>query len=95
MAELLAVVTGKGQVTIPAEVRKALDIKRGDVVAFTLPDPESGSSTVRRAQSPTKGMVARTAGIFKHHGVALTPREEEDAAEQAWADEVVERMGGA
>ncbi len=95
MAELLAVVTRKGQVTIPAEVRKALDLKRGDLVAFTLPDGQSRSSTVRRAQSRQDSVVARTAGIFRRQEAALSPREEEDAAEQAWAEEVMERMNGA
>jgi len=36
MEESLATITAKGQVTIPAEIRKALGLKPGDKVAFTL-----------------------------------------------------------
>ncbi len=34
--ELIATLTSKGQVTIPAAVRKRLDLKKGDTVAFEL-----------------------------------------------------------
>jgi AbrB family looped-hinge helix DNA binding protein len=33
-----SVVTRKGQITIPAEIRRALNIKEGDKVAFTMDD---------------------------------------------------------
>ena len=92
--ELHAVVTRKGQVTIPAEVRRVLNLKRGDVVAFTLPDPHTGSTTVRRAPTPETSVVARTAGIFHSDQPALNPREEREAAGQAWADEALERLRG-
>ena len=36
MQEHRSVVTRKGQITIPAEIRCALDIKEGDKVAFTI-----------------------------------------------------------
>ena len=39
MKELLTVVTRKGQVTIPAELRRALNLKEGDRVAFVR-DPD-------------------------------------------------------
>ena len=38
-------------------------------------------------------MVEQTAGIFRGAQPALTPREERAAAEQAWADEALERLG--
>ncbi len=34
MKEHLSVVTRKGQITIPAEIRRALDLKEGDTVAW-------------------------------------------------------------
>ena len=36
MEESLATITAKGQVTIPAEIRRILGLKPGDKVAFTL-----------------------------------------------------------
>jgi AbrB family looped-hinge helix DNA binding protein len=93
IAELLAVVTRKGQVTIPAEVRKALYLKRGDVVAFTIPDSPTGAATIRRAPSARASVVERTAGIFKSPQPALSPSQEREAAELAWAEEALTRRG--
>ena len=90
---MLALVTRKGQVTIPAEVRKALGLKRGDRVAFTLPDSPTGASTVRRAPSARASVVERTAGIFRSDQPALSPGEERESAQQAWAEQALERMG--
>lgn len=51
MKESLATVTAKGQVTIPAEVRKALGLSAGDKVAFIFDQGElkiePSSSTLR------------------------------------------------
>jgi AbrB family looped-hinge helix DNA binding protein len=91
MAELRAVVTRKGQVTIPAEVRKALDLRRGDVVAFTIPDSPTGATTIRRAPRTKTRVVERTAGIFKSPHPALSPSQEREAAELAWAEEALTR----
>ena len=93
MTELLAVVTRKGQVTIPAEVRKALSLQRGDLVVFSLPDANSGAATVRRAPATRESVVARTAGMLKGPLPVLDPQAERAAAEQAFADEAAERMG--
>jgi AbrB family looped-hinge helix DNA binding protein len=49
MKELLTVVTRKGQVTVPAEVRRALNLKQGDRVAFRL---EDGVARLAPAPSP-------------------------------------------
>src|SRR3954452_23179397 len=89
MKEVLTVVTRKGQVTVPAEVRKALDLKQGDKVAFELPDCPDGAVSMRRVGSA----VENTAGIFRNPGPLLSAREERAAAEQAWADDAMERMG--
>ena len=40
MKEILATITSKGQVTLPAEVRKILGLKSGDKIAFTVEDNE-------------------------------------------------------
>jgi antitoxin PrlF len=85
MKEHLSVVTRKGQITIPAEIRRALDIKEGDKVAITL---EAGEVKLSR----TGSVVAATAGALKSDMPALTPSEERKAAEQAIAEDVVARM---
>jgi AbrB family looped-hinge helix DNA binding protein len=36
MREILATVTGRGQVTVPAEVRRLLGTKKGDKIAFVI-----------------------------------------------------------
>ena len=85
MKEHLSVVTRKGQITIPAEIRRALRIKEGDKVAFTM---EAGEVKLFR----TGSVVAATAGALKSDMPPLTPEEERKAAEQAIAEDVVTRM---
>lgn len=85
MLRLRTKVTRKGQVTVPVEIRRALGLKEGDPVEFTLKDGE-----VRFAR--TGSVVERTAGIFKSNEPPMTERELKDAAEQAIADDAYERM---
>ena len=87
MKETLSVITRKGQVTVPAEIRQALGLKQGDKVAFLLEGTE-----VRLV--PSAGVVARTAGALRGELPALSPREEKDAFEQGVAAEVAEELGG-
>lgn len=47
--EKAATLTSKGQITIPAEIRKALGLKRGDAVIF---ETVSEGVLVRRAVKP-------------------------------------------
>jgi antitoxin PrlF len=51
MKELLTVVTRKGQITLPAEIRKSLGIKEGDKVAVSLGDPETSPVVLRPVRS--------------------------------------------
>lgn len=51
MKELLTVVTRKGQITIPAEIRRALGIKEGDKVALSLVDAERPQVCLRPVRS--------------------------------------------
>jgi AbrB family looped-hinge helix DNA binding protein len=85
MRAIRTTLTRKGQVTIPVEIRRALGLKEGDKVAFTMED-----GTVRLAR--TGSVVERTAGIAKTDLPPLTPREMREFAEQAIADEAYERM---
>ena len=87
MSELMTVVTRKGQITIPAEIRRALDLKEGDKVAVVLEGDE-----VRLARAGS--VVARTAGLLKTGRPPLTAEELRDAGEQAIAEDVVERLDG-
>ena len=60
MAE--AAVTSKGQITIPADIRKAMGIKSKDRVVFTvLPD----GTTVMRAKTKS---IAELKGVLKNPG---------------------------
>jgi antitoxin PrlF len=84
MNEQLTVVTRKGQVTIPADIRRALGIEEGDKVAFVLEDDQ--------VKLTRKGsVVEQTAGALKSNIPALSLREEREAAEQAIAEEALER----
>jgi AbrB family looped-hinge helix DNA binding protein len=85
MKEHQSVVTRKGQITIPAEIRHALNIREGDKVAITL---EAGEVKLSR----TGSVVAATAGALKGSMPLLPPSEERRAAEQAIAEDVVARM---
>ena len=87
MQERVGVVTRKGQVTIPAEFRRALGLKEGDKVAMSL---EKGGVRLSRSES----VVARTAGIFKTDEPAKTAEELRIIAEEAIAQDVMERSGG-
>ena len=58
MSGRITTVTQKGQVTIPAEIRKALKLQARDRVEFTLVD---GEARLR----PAKSVVEATAGAVK------------------------------
>ncbi len=82
--ERLTVVTRKGQITIPVEMRRALDLKEGDTVAVVLADDH-----VRLTKS--ESVVERTAGTLQSNRPPLTAEEERALAEAAIAQEVLER----
>ena len=78
-------VTSKGQVTIPAHIRRLLGVKPGDRVEFRV---RAGQVEIAPAQS----VVERTKGMFKTDMPRMTPEEERAWFEQAVADEVIESM---
>jgi AbrB family looped-hinge helix DNA binding protein len=86
MKELWTIVTRKGQVTVPAEIRRELELKEGDKVAFVLDEGE-----VRLVR--TTSVVERTAGALKSRKPPLTGEELREAAERAIAQEAAERTG--
>jgi AbrB family looped-hinge helix DNA binding protein len=85
--EYTSVVTRKGQVTVPAEIRKSMGLKRGDKIAWV---EENGHVTVRQARS----VAERTAGIARPYlqGRRYSIEEEKEAFAQAVAEEVVASM---
>ncbi len=87
MHERLTVVTKKGQVTIPVEIRRALKLKEGDQVAFVV--EADNQVHLRRSES----VVERTAGALRGSEAPLPADQLREAAEQAIAEDVVERMG--
>ena len=60
MRELPATITSKGQVTIPAEVRRHLGLKKQDKIAFVI-EPEGGVR-VKAPHYPTLESLAGAAG---------------------------------
>lgn len=86
MKELWTIVTRKGQVTVPAEIRRELELREGDKVAFVLDEGQ-----VRLVR--TTSVVERTAGALKSRKPPLTAEELREAAERAIAHEAAGRMG--
>lgn len=84
MRVLHTTVTRKGQITVPKEARDVLGLREGDRVNVILRD---GRVEIERAG----GVIAKTAGIFNGRAAPMTAEELRDAAEQAIADDVVER----
>lgn len=72
--------TRKGQLTIPAPIRRLLGVGPQDRVAFLVRDGEIHLA-------PATSAVARTAGVLGSNQPALSPEEEEAAAEAAIAEE--------
>ena len=81
MHEMLTVMTRKGQITVPAEIRKALGLHEGDKVALVL---EQNQVRLRRAGS----VVAQTAGMLKTSGMPVSAEELREVAEKAIAEDV-------
>jgi len=84
--EHLSVITRKGQVTIPLEIRRALSLNEGDKIAFEV---EGDRVRIARRDS----VVTRTAGALSSDAPMLSPEEERQAAEHAIAQDVMKRMG--
>lgn len=80
MREHTSSITSKGQVTIPADIRRLLGVAPHDKIAFVI-----DADQVRIA--PATSVVARTAGILGSDHPKGTPAEEAVAAELAMAEE--------
>ena len=83
MAELLTVVTRKGQITVPAEIRRALGLKTGDRVAVELDD---GGARIRPARSDIEASYQAVPAL-------ATPRTLAEMSEIAWDEHAQEAAG--
>jgi AbrB family looped-hinge helix DNA binding protein len=63
MKEQLTVVTRKGQITLPAEMRRLLGIKEGDKVAVTV--VEEGGEEPRLSLKPVRSVAEMTFGAVR------------------------------
>ncbi len=79
MEERLTVMTRKGQITIPAEIRRALGLKEGDKVAILLPDPGSDEIHLH----PVHSVAEVTFGAFSPRKCPEDFRELREAFKQA------------
>lgn len=86
MRELYTVITRKGQITLPAEVRRELDLKQGDRIAVSI---DANEVRLRASSS----VVERTAGAFKSDQPPLSAEALRVRAEDAWAEDAIERLG--
>lgn len=78
----LSTVTSKGQITIPVEIRRSLNIEPGDRV---IVEEREGGVFLRTPES----VVEQTAGILNAFVPArpFTPRDEREAFGQALAED--------
>ncbi len=63
MKEIISTITSKGQVTIPAEVRKYLGVTATDKIAFVIDD--QGTVRLRVPRYPTIASLRGAAGSLK------------------------------
>jgi antitoxin PrlF len=77
--------TSKGQVTVPAELRRELGLQPGDRVEFVR---ENGTIRVRKAES----IVMKLAGSVKSQGRPLEPDEIHDFVAQGIADDYEQEL---
>ncbi len=61
MKEALTVVTRKGQITVPAEIRKALNLKRGDKVSLSVAEAGKAEAILK----PVRSVAEMTFGSVK------------------------------
>ena len=59
MVAHLGVITRKGQVTLPADIRRALNLQEGDTVAFRIEDGEVRVRPEAETRADPKGGVGR------------------------------------
>jgi antitoxin PrlF len=89
MATQQSTVTSRGQITLPASMRRRLGLGEGDRVDI---DQQGDTLVVRRAS--TLSVTEQTAGALSKYATKqpVTPEEEREAFERLVAEEVVSSM---
>ena len=64
MKEIVSTITSKGQVTIPAEVRKHLGLNKREKIAFVI--DEEGDVHLKTPHYPTMASLRGAAGSLPH-----------------------------
>lgn len=64
MKEIISTITSKGQVTIPAEVRRYLGVATNDKIAFVIDD--QGTVRLKVPRYPTLASLKGAAGRLKN-----------------------------
>ena len=90
MRELIASVTTRGQVTIPSEIRKHLDLRSPDKIAFII--DETGTVQLRPARVTLEDLFESVPPIPGRETIDFD--DFIDEAMQAEADQIVREMGG-
>ena len=88
--EQLTVMTRKGQITIPAAIRRALGIKVGDKVALSIREGARGEAVLR----PARSAVEATYGIAGTASVAADPDVMREQFERGLAQDAVAGQDG-
>jgi len=91
MKELLTVVTRKGQITVPAEIRRELGIREGDKLAISIADGGERQARLR----PVRSVAELTFGSLTSTRPVRDAAEERRAFEEAVAEDVVAKMEAA
>ncbi len=91
MKELLTVVTRKGQITLPVEIRRSLGIKEGDKVAVSLAEVSDDEEAQIVILRPVRSVAEMTFGAVRARKHPEDFKElrrwfEEGVAEEAMAE---------
>lgn len=89
MEELFTSVTRKGQITLPAEIRRSLGIKEGDKVMVSLvsgPDNEQLLAVLK----PVRSVAERTFGAIEPLSQSKNDKDLRDAFEEGVASQVID-----
>ena len=88
MKEIVATITSKGQVAIPAEVRKHLGLNKREKIAFVI--DEEGDVHVKTPHYPTVAALRGAAGSLPH---PLSWEDIERIVEEERAEEGHRKLG--